>query len=197
MGLVPPHPPGRLTRKARAFQAKIAQLRPQGYTLESIRQALAAAGIHVSLSTVGRSPMDGGAAGGSAVGRPAHWLPPHGRRSPAADVTVAWRSGSHGVDRQHTSSGGSAAGVTPSAANGAMVEPLRALQRIAPRHRAWRVPRVAIWLTAANEAQRNDRRRPVRQAAGCRAAGTNRLRPWAREGRFVASPLPHSRRWYR
>lgn len=54
MGLVPPHPPGRLSRKARAFEADIAQLRSQGYTLESIRQALAAAGIQVSLSTVWR-----------------------------------------------------------------------------------------------------------------------------------------------
>lgn len=54
MGLIPPHPPGRLTRKARAFETDIAQLRSQGYTLESIRQALAAAGIQVSLSTVWR-----------------------------------------------------------------------------------------------------------------------------------------------
>nr|WP_316640454.1 hypothetical protein [uncultured Roseateles sp.] len=54
MGLVPPHPPGRLSRKAQAFEVDIAQLRSQGYTLESIRQPLAAAGIHVSLSTVWR-----------------------------------------------------------------------------------------------------------------------------------------------
>ena len=43
---------------------------------------------------------------------------------------LAWRSGCSAADRTITSSGGSAAGVTPSAANGAAVEPLIAgLQR--------------------------------------------------------------------
>lgn len=52
--LVPPGPPGRITRKARDFQADIVQLRAQGYTLDAIRQALDAAGVRVSISTVRR-----------------------------------------------------------------------------------------------------------------------------------------------
>ena len=47
-------PPGRITRKARNFEAEIVQLRAQGYTLEAIRRALAGAGVHVSISTVRR-----------------------------------------------------------------------------------------------------------------------------------------------
>jgi len=47
-------PPGRITRKARDFEADIVQLRAQGYTLEAIRQALASAGVRVSISTVRR-----------------------------------------------------------------------------------------------------------------------------------------------
>ena len=47
-------PPGRLTRKARDFEAEIVELRAQGYTLQAIRQALAGAGVHVSISTVRR-----------------------------------------------------------------------------------------------------------------------------------------------
>jgi hypothetical protein len=43
-----------MTRKARDFEAEIVQLRAQGYTLEAIRQALADAGVHVSISTVWR-----------------------------------------------------------------------------------------------------------------------------------------------
>jgi hypothetical protein len=54
MTLVPTQPPGRATRKARAFAADIVQLRAQGYTLEAIRSALAAAGVCVSPSTVWR-----------------------------------------------------------------------------------------------------------------------------------------------
>ena len=54
MRLVPPQPPGRSTRKARGFEAEISQLRTLGYTLEAIRQALACAGVHVSISTVRR-----------------------------------------------------------------------------------------------------------------------------------------------
>lgn len=55
--LVPPGPPGRITRKARDFQADIAQLRAQGYTLDAIRQALDAAGVRVSISTVRRESL--------------------------------------------------------------------------------------------------------------------------------------------
>jgi hypothetical protein len=54
MKLVPTQPPGRITRKARDFEADIVQLRAQGYTLDAIRQALAGVGVHVSISTVRR-----------------------------------------------------------------------------------------------------------------------------------------------
>jgi hypothetical protein len=52
--LVPIRPPGPNARKARAFESDIVQLRAQGYTFEAIREALAAAGIQVSNSTVQR-----------------------------------------------------------------------------------------------------------------------------------------------
>jgi hypothetical protein len=52
--LVPKRPPGRSTRKARAFHDQIQQLHAQGYTLEAIREALAEAGVQVSNSTVQR-----------------------------------------------------------------------------------------------------------------------------------------------
>jgi hypothetical protein len=52
--LVPVRPPGPNSRKARAFAAEIRLLREQGHTFESIREALAAAGVHVSNSTVQR-----------------------------------------------------------------------------------------------------------------------------------------------
>jgi len=52
--LAPRVPPGRRNRKGRAFEAEIARLRAAGYTLEAIREALAAAGVHVSKSTVQR-----------------------------------------------------------------------------------------------------------------------------------------------
>ena len=54
MRLTPSSPPGRSTRKARAFEAEIRLLRTQGYTFEAIRQALADAGVRVSKSTVQR-----------------------------------------------------------------------------------------------------------------------------------------------
>jgi hypothetical protein len=52
--LAPVRPPGPNSRKARAFAAEIRLLREQGHTFESIREALAAAGVHVSNSTVQR-----------------------------------------------------------------------------------------------------------------------------------------------
>lgn len=55
--LVPLAPPGRITRKARDFEADIVQLRAQGYTLDAIRQALNAVGVHVSISTVRREAL--------------------------------------------------------------------------------------------------------------------------------------------
>lgn len=52
--LAPADPPGRSTRKARAYSADIRQLRSQGYTFEAIRAALAAVGVDVSNRTVQR-----------------------------------------------------------------------------------------------------------------------------------------------
>lgn len=63
MKLVPPGPPGRITRKARDFEADIVQLRAQGYTLDAIRRALDAAGVQVSISTVRRESLRTGRAG--------------------------------------------------------------------------------------------------------------------------------------
>ena len=54
MKLVPKEPPGRSTRKARGFAPDMRELRVQGYTFEAIREALAAAGVHVSKATVQR-----------------------------------------------------------------------------------------------------------------------------------------------
>lgn len=52
--LVPEMPPGRCTRKALPFADEIHRLHATGYTLEAIRQALSAAGVAVSRSTVHR-----------------------------------------------------------------------------------------------------------------------------------------------
>ncbi|MGN6827997.1 helix-turn-helix domain-containing protein [Paucibacter sp. M5-1] len=52
--LMPGEPPGRATRKARQFEAEIARLRAEGYTLAAIRRSLAAAGVEVSLATIRR-----------------------------------------------------------------------------------------------------------------------------------------------
>ncbi|WP_397534995.1 hypothetical protein [Roseateles sp.] len=52
--LTPTEAPGRITRKAREYEAAILELRAQGYTLAAICRTLAAAGIHVSPSTVRR-----------------------------------------------------------------------------------------------------------------------------------------------
>lgn len=57
MKLSPIEPPGRITRKARLFEAEIAQLRAQGYSLDAIRRALAGAGVQVSISTVRREAI--------------------------------------------------------------------------------------------------------------------------------------------
>ena len=54
MKLTPTEPPGRITRKAREFEAEITQLRTQGYTLAAICRSLADAGVQVSISTVRR-----------------------------------------------------------------------------------------------------------------------------------------------
>jgi hypothetical protein len=52
--LVPRRPPGRSSRKASAFRDEIVRLQSEGYTLDAIREALAAAGVVVSKSTVQR-----------------------------------------------------------------------------------------------------------------------------------------------
>ena len=57
MRLNPKHPPGRVDRKARAFESEIARLRSEGYTCEAIRAALADVGMDVSLSTVQREAV--------------------------------------------------------------------------------------------------------------------------------------------
>lgn len=57
MKLLPKEPPGRVTRKARRFEAEISQLRAQGYSLDAIRRALAGAGVQVSISTVRREAI--------------------------------------------------------------------------------------------------------------------------------------------
>ena len=105
-----------------------------------------------------------GARGGSAVGRLAHALPfPTGGAASRPMCQLAWRSGCSAAGRTITSSGGSAADVPPSAANGAAVEPLRALQRIrssAARLRAWRVAGVTVW-----------HERSSRSAAQCASSG--------------------------
>jgi hypothetical protein len=51
---MPRHPPGRLNRKALAFESEIGRLHFDGYTSEAIRQALLDAGLNVSRSTVKR-----------------------------------------------------------------------------------------------------------------------------------------------
>lgn len=69
MTLKPQEPPGRITRKARQFETDIAVLRAQGYTLAAIREALRAAGVQVSISTVRREALRGQVRhGGSATG---------------------------------------------------------------------------------------------------------------------------------
>lgn len=81
--LTPTLPPGRSTRKARAFHAEIAQLREQGYTLEAIRRALLEVGVSVSRSTVLREsvrpaghPRAAVSKVSTEVGRPASPLAP-------------------------------------------------------------------------------------------------------------------------
>ena len=61
MQLIPKRPPGRSTRKARAFAAEISRLCAEGYTCEAIREALAAVGVQVSKSTVQREAARAGA----------------------------------------------------------------------------------------------------------------------------------------
>lgn len=54
MRLQPRNPPGHAGRKARRYVNDIRNLRAEGHTYETIRQALLDAGVSVSLSTVRR-----------------------------------------------------------------------------------------------------------------------------------------------
>jgi len=134
-----------------------------------------------------------GARGGSAVGRLAHGLPPpHGRRSVAADVPARLAQRLQRSRPNDTSSGGSAADVPQSAANGAAVEPLRALQRIRPsaaRLRAWRMNGVTFG-TCEHPAER-PASRPDRQAGVGHAQHDGRRSPRSPgtgKGRSVCQP---------
>lgn len=57
--LIARRPPGRCNRKARTFSTEIRRLRAAGCSLEVIREALAAAGVVVSKSTVQREAARG------------------------------------------------------------------------------------------------------------------------------------------
>jgi hypothetical protein len=52
--LQPKHPPGRKSRKVRAYSEEIRRLQAEGYTCDEIRAALADVGVVVSRSTVQR-----------------------------------------------------------------------------------------------------------------------------------------------
>ncbi|MDC6166475.1 hypothetical protein [Paucibacter sp. XJ19-41] len=89
MSLAPTEAPGRITRKARQYQAAIAELRAQGYTLAAICRSLAAAGMHVSVSTVRREAIRQAAPARIPSLQP--HLAAHGASSPAyaSEPTVA------------------------------------------------------------------------------------------------------------
>jgi len=70
--LIPRRPPGRCNRKARTFSAEIRRLHAEGYSFATIREALAEAGVVVSISTVQREAARG--------------TPPAGT-APAADIS--------------------------------------------------------------------------------------------------------------
>lgn len=55
--LTPRQPPGRTTRRARAYASEILRLREAGYSFDAIRSALADVGLKVSRSTVRRETM--------------------------------------------------------------------------------------------------------------------------------------------
>jgi hypothetical protein len=64
--LSPRRPPGRCNRKARTFSAEIRRLHAEGYSFAAIREALAEAGVVVSISTVQREAARGTSPAGSA-----------------------------------------------------------------------------------------------------------------------------------
>ena len=77
--LVPKSAPGRSSRKARGFGHQIRELQARGYTLATIREALAELGIVVSKSTVQREAAR--LTRGVAVGHPPFAV----RSGPAVD----------------------------------------------------------------------------------------------------------------
>lgn len=104
MKLAPMQPPGRITRKARDFEAEIVQLRAQGYTLQAIRQALDGVGVHVSISTVRREANRYAAPNAVAVavaiaGAPTV-LPASSPQAPATTVATAGLVNAAGMPEQ-------------------------------------------------------------------------------------------------
>ena len=97
MRLTPPQPPGRANRKAREFETEIAQLRSEGYTLEAIRQALAAAGIQVSTSAVWREARRAAKASSAQLERDVSGKCPTPQSSPRAPPEASGPPSSHGV----------------------------------------------------------------------------------------------------
>lgn len=89
MKLAPKHPPGRRTRKARAFKAEIRQLRAEGYTFEAIRAALADAGVQVSRSTVQREAARQALDAAGEDGAVRHAAKPTKRRPPEPALAPA------------------------------------------------------------------------------------------------------------
>ncbi|KQV49528.1 hypothetical protein ASC95_18235 [Pelomonas sp. Root1217] len=76
--LQPKQPPGQRSRKARRFADEIQRLHAEGYSLDSIRESLADAGIVVSWSTVQRE-----------AARHAHGLPPRDVAKPQPDLPAS------------------------------------------------------------------------------------------------------------
>ena len=83
MSLAPTEAPGRITRKARQYQAAISELRAQGYTLAAICRSLADAGVHVSTSTVRREALRQAQAAPARIPSLQPHLAAHGAASPA------------------------------------------------------------------------------------------------------------------
>lgn len=81
--LIPKRPPGRNTRKAGAYSAEIQRLQAAGYTLDAIRESLAAAGLVVSKSTVHREAARWSARRTAMTPRQAQVLTPGTAKPPA------------------------------------------------------------------------------------------------------------------
>lgn len=86
--LAPVQPPGRRSRKARAYADQIRALQAVGYTLDAIRDALAAAGVAVSRSTVHREAMRSRRSGASSPGVPTARTTPVVSADPALHAPI-------------------------------------------------------------------------------------------------------------